>query len=522
MYKILIVDDERVELQFLRHVIEKYKLPLNICGEAEDGLEAVELADRLKPDFVIIDISMPHKNGLEAAAIIKQKHPWIKIYILTAYEKFDYAKKAIEIDVEDYLTKPISPDKLISVLKKGIKSKLKEKLEMCKASRLHTNIKAVGPNIKKQLVLDLITGKVKTDKQRAAKKLLGIKTDRFNHMVVFLFFDKKNKNVITSEVTLTNIGAAIDGYLKSQIYSLYSSLTDGRLVFLLEGTVHRDTMESIQEWCLLHGYDVFAGTVTLEKGCDIYSVYKNAEETAENVLFWNRCGFFTEKDAAENSSTKPNVAEVQNKVFTALLQKNSSHAMEMIKGILAEMRIKGLGKEKAVKYVGDLLTLVVCESAKDILLQEEMEFFREQILGLNKKAANVDGLTLGIGEILEELFKRMIPDKISAPEYYVNWVIDYFKKNYHLEVTLDEVAGRLFLNPSYLSRIFKKQTGQGFNEFLNKMRIEKAKALLMTGKFSVGEVGRQVGILDSSYFSSIFKKHTDISPSKLVEDSKSK
>ena len=516
MYKILIVDDETVELQFLRHVIEKYNLPLNICGEAEDGLEALELADKLKPDFVIIDISMPHKNGLEAAAIIKQKHPWIKIYILTAYEKFDYAKKAIEIDVEDYLTKPISPDKLINILKKGIKSKLKEKLEMCKTSRLHSNIKALEPKIKKQLVLDIIAGGVKTDRQRAAKKLLGIKTDRFNQIIAAQFFERKNRKVVTNEATLTNIGTAIDMELKS---ALYSVLADGRLVFLLEVTTHSDTMESIQKWCLMHGYDVFAGTVILEKECDIYSAYKIAEETAENALFWHRCGFFSKKDT---SSTTPNVAEVQNKVFTSLLQKDYSHAMEMIKEILSEMRTKGLTKEKAVKYVGDLLTLVVCESAKNILLQEEMEFFREQILALNRKSANVDDLTLGIGEILEELLKRMVPDKLSAPEYYVNWVIDYLKKNYHLEVTLDEAAGKLFLNPSYLSRIFKKQTGQGFNEFLTKIRIEKAKALLMTGKFSVGEVGRQVGIYDPSYFSSIFKKHTDISPSKLVEDSKSK
>ncbi len=170
MHRLLIVDDEPVELQFVRYVIEKYKLPLTICGEAMDGFQAVELAEKFQPDFVIIDISMPHKNGLEAAAIIKEKYPWMKVYILTAYERFDYAKKAIEIDVEDYLTKPISPDKLINVLKKGIKNKLKEKLEISKASRLHNNLKAIEPNLKRQVVMDLITNNIKTGKKKGSQR----------------------------------------------------------------------------------------------------------------------------------------------------------------------------------------------------------------------------------------------------------------------------------------------------------------------------------------------------------------
>ncbi|KUO50128.1 MAG: hypothetical protein APF76_06590 [Desulfitibacter sp. BRH_c19] len=517
MYKLLIVDDELIELQFLRYVIDKYKMPLKICGEAQNGYQAVELAEKFQPDFMIIDISMPHKNGLEAAAMIKEKYPGIKIYILTAYERFDYAKKAIEIDVEDYLSKPISPEKLINVLKRGIKSKLKEKLETSKALRLHNNLKTIEPNLKKQFVVDLINDNLKIGQEKVAKKILGIKDYNYTQILVATFVDEKSSRIIINETTITKIAAAIN---KSLDNGLYTVLTGGKLIVFGKKQLTKDMMKDINIWCSSNGYGIYAGVLTLSMEGNIHSAFNKANEICENALFWLNSGIHFSANMEEKSCVLPKVSDVQGEVFSAVLRKEYSFILELINRSLTVMNDTFCRKDKAIGFTSDLLTLIVCVSAKDILTREETEFFREKIASINNQLITVTDLKNAIENIISELCSKITPARISSSDYYINLTIDYIKQNYHAEVTLEGVAGKLFISPFYLSRIFKKQTGQGFAEVLTKTRIEKAKTLLMTGKFSVGEVGRQVGIHDPSYFSSVFKKHTSISPSKIIEDAK--
>lgn len=116
MLKILIVDDEYFCRQGMKQLIPYEEYGFTVCGEAKNGLEALEQVEALKPNIVLLDINMPKMDGIEFASVIKEKRINIKIIILTGYREFDYAKEALNLGVHDYLLKPLDVDELIAPL----------------------------------------------------------------------------------------------------------------------------------------------------------------------------------------------------------------------------------------------------------------------------------------------------------------------------------------------------------------------------------------------------------------------
>ena len=113
---ILLVDDEELERIYLKQAIEQSTNTLRVIGEAGNGREAIELAFKLLPNYILMDIRMPGINGLDAIKEIKSLHPEIICIIITAYEEFSYAQKALRIGAEEYLLKPVSPEEVLSVI----------------------------------------------------------------------------------------------------------------------------------------------------------------------------------------------------------------------------------------------------------------------------------------------------------------------------------------------------------------------------------------------------------------------
>lgn len=135
--KLLIVDDEKMMKEYIKFIIQEEKLPITVF-EASNGEEAVSLAAKIQLDVIFMDIKMPQVNGLEAAEVIKKQQSSATIIFLSAYDKFEYAQKALRLGAHDYLLKPISPKDLKDLLKKFLIDKhqqqekmVEEKEEVC-------------------------------------------------------------------------------------------------------------------------------------------------------------------------------------------------------------------------------------------------------------------------------------------------------------------------------------------------------------------------------------------------------
>ena len=128
LYKIMLVDDEEEVRKNIIRKINWADAGFEVIGDAENGKDALEKIEQNEPDVVLTDIRMPYMDGLSMAEVIRQTYPSIKIVIFSGFDEFEYAKKAIKLNVIEYILKPVNVEELTAILKK-IKKNLDEEIE---------------------------------------------------------------------------------------------------------------------------------------------------------------------------------------------------------------------------------------------------------------------------------------------------------------------------------------------------------------------------------------------------------
>ena len=121
MYRIMLADDEGIVIESLTYIIEKEFKGQCEIQSAKTGRSVIELAESFRPDIAFMDIHMPGINGIDAIREIRRDHEALIIIIMSAYDKFDYAKEAINLGVKEYLSKPVDKEKIVSVLSDAMK-----------------------------------------------------------------------------------------------------------------------------------------------------------------------------------------------------------------------------------------------------------------------------------------------------------------------------------------------------------------------------------------------------------------
>ncbi len=128
-YKIMLVDDEEEVRTSIIRKIDWQDAGFEVIGDAENGKEALEKIEQNEPDVVLTDIRMPYMDGLEMAENIRQRYPSIKIVIFSGFDEFEYAKKAIKLNVIEYILKPVNVEELTAILKKSRKISMRDRAE---------------------------------------------------------------------------------------------------------------------------------------------------------------------------------------------------------------------------------------------------------------------------------------------------------------------------------------------------------------------------------------------------------
>lgn len=165
-WKILIADDEPKIRRGLHAQIDKLDLPCEVCAEAEDGEIALEAAERLRPDILLVDINMPFVNGLDFIQALRRTRADARVILITGYEEFEYARRALSLDVHAYLLKPID----IGELRRSLSSAI-EQLETQRERNRHFEwaIAQIGNRrefLREEFLRDAISGRLEADEIR--------------------------------------------------------------------------------------------------------------------------------------------------------------------------------------------------------------------------------------------------------------------------------------------------------------------------------------------------------------------
>lgn len=107
LYKVMLVDDEEAVRQTIEKKLQWEEIGFQVIATAENGEEALELAEKLRPDVVMTDIKMPFMDGLSLCRKLKENQRDTRIVIFSGFDEFEYAREAIKLDVAEYILKPI-------------------------------------------------------------------------------------------------------------------------------------------------------------------------------------------------------------------------------------------------------------------------------------------------------------------------------------------------------------------------------------------------------------------------------
>ena len=156
MYKVLLADDEGIVIDSLKFIIEKEYGSQCDIRVAKTGRQVIELAEEFQPDIAFMDIQMPGINGIEAMREIRRTNNHVVFIVMTAYDKFDYAKEAISLGVLDYLNKPVSREAIIDILRKAMGRIDGERTKRSNDLKVREKLEIVVPIIENGLIQDLL------------------------------------------------------------------------------------------------------------------------------------------------------------------------------------------------------------------------------------------------------------------------------------------------------------------------------------------------------------------------------
>ena len=472
--KILIADDEAIDRQGIRFMIKRMGLQAEIF-EALNGIEALDIVNHEEIDLIVTDIKMPGLTGVELIAKIINERPDIKCIVVSAFGEFEYAKKLMRMGVSHYIIKPINPQEFAEALKEAV-----YEIENNKNDDWRNRIHRLLNNEKNDL-----------------------SNWPFGNNVMLLYFSNPLYNK-TKEELHAYLGIEMKPFFTVFINE-YQILLFSDLSYTESLDVSKKIITFFQKTHSKEKITVVHGGV-LVKIEDLYQVYQKLETLCENQFYTDSNAVYSVYDMPTQSAFEDDYFKRISAISRMVLDKKTE-ALSEFHQLFEDINKTGGMSSVFVKYL-------CSEFVKNILgtdIGGHDQMFSEYL----KKIYDCDSLN-GVLKICEELIDQSICTDKEGEDYNkraVSMVIEYIKANYKNEISLEQVAQYVFLSPSYLCQIFKKETGESFIKYLTAYRLEQARRLLVTTGLKVNDVCDVVGYHDVSYFCSLFKSYFGATPS---------
>lgn len=523
MYRLLIVDDEAIVRRGIKKSVNWNELGIEMVAEAADGVEALSQVIENVPDIILLDINMPKMDGLEFASIIKKKYPKIKVVIITGYHEFEYARSALRSGVDDYILKPITKEDVAAIIRTQL-----EKLEAEHAdqsaryiideqSAKHNMINAI---LKKKQTAALDIERFSELQKWDAERRISFVLMRDYLSDCEIWNDGQTDSL--AEFAILNIAGEV---LEMRECGLAFQTYKNELALLLS-CPQRETAGVLNEIYgnLLDFLEIPVDFAVSDLGTlrDLPELAGQAREALncafvlshQNILFFRDI-----MKKQDKSFTYPEQIEMKllEKMFTC----DIDESLALIDEFFAQLAQAAPDADKCKNMILRLFLKVANtiesiasrtanalenapESFDPVLKLEDFNTLNEARDWLKKLYADTCNYVASIKSRTGQLYI-----KIKA----------YIEKNYgDSELNLKKCSEDLYLSSNYISMILKKETGKTFVDYLNEYRIKKALEFLSGPENRVYEVSIQVGFTHPTYFSSVFKKITGVSPKQFKEN----
>ncbi len=516
LYKAFFVEDEIVTREGIRDNVDWQGNGFEFCGEAPDGEIALPLLQAAQPDLLITDIKMPFMDGLELCRIVREQMPGVKIVILSGHDEFEYAQKAINLGVTEYLLKPVTAQDLHQVLHRIATQIDRERREQEHLERLKNQVEENRAALRERLLLNLAMGTVSSAEAIEKGHALGLDLVAGCYLVMIVRIDLPNTVGAFNYHEYQHVQQALAEPLEQHpdIFLIKKNIEE--LVLIVKGRTpeylhERKTLlrQVIQHQAQTAGCGATIGCGTVQQRItDIYQSLVEALVEAQSA--GSRDAALPGSNVGKAELLKINKSAVESYLRCGV-REDFPDFFDTFVQPLCETTLKSSMVKNyivmdialaAAKFVADLggnvdQVVPVLDSMEATLAEiTTVEQFRDRLQ-----------------EILVGALTYRDSQTNSQHNLMLQQVHEYIDQHYmDANLSLNEVAGQVNLSPSHFSTVFSQETGQTFKEYLTEVRIRRAKELLRSTTLKSFEISYQIGYSDPHYFSYVFRKHTGLSP----------
>lgn len=528
MFKLMIVDDELLMRIGIRSMLEWEKHGFQIVGEASNGKEAVGVALSVSPDLIISDIKMPVMDGLEMIRELSPRLPECQFVILSNFDDFQFVKEALRLGASDYLIKSeIRHEMLVEVLDR-IRHKLaKDDGRQRMSYPMPGDYTQSLSYLKESLFKEMISGLAGVEEFEAKTEQLHIRLQPRPFVVLKLMIDQfdqvKKKYVekdekllrfsivnILEEVTSSKRDKEIVVESSSE-YLLYLNVEPEEETASIRSRLDKlgDRLHrTVKDFMNL---SLSIGVSSVVRGyAYIRLAYHEADiavrhrffEGAGKVLFFQDVSNGPVRDGRDIPLTRTHEEQFHN-LIESRNQSGLAAYLASVRHVLQSVRADEDAVRQTYLYLLELTNAAFLSASRTRVASGASPY--EALL-------NAETWPDMESVIAEHVAACIEADHRTAYRSYTDMAIELINRYYAEDISLQSVASQINVNASYLSRIFKQETGENFTTYLTKVRIEKAKHYLQSGRLRVYEVADRVGYHNYTYFSKIFKKVVGLSP----------
>lgn len=500
--RIVIVDGEAQVREELIKLLEKSGPEYKVAGTASDGREGYELISEARPDLVIMDVQLSRMGGVTMLKKLRGEGVSCRVIVLTADTDFNKARQAIELSVDNYILKPLKK----AQLKKAVLS-VREKLE---------NEQAIAAAFTVENIFrGCLNGQIHPDGRfhSMTREKYGFTLDE--PISVCTVWLGSNYTEQREDVRRFLENAAADKNFSACVLEVDAWRVLTAVIYRMEDQTEAYLFfkeHAVPAVCGSFQGEIVCVWADMKNGLELLEGLKRIERMREWNLLFDR-GDLIRKEDVERLAVVPvkYPAELERQARQAVLElegeeikkcyyrlydrlRSQPHSPAEMKECLIRFNLAVVNAYKTQHEIESELRIQSCMQSITVAMSWG------QIRSTMEEFLNV----INFNAFSEEGDTRYSP--------LVQKAVELVRKYYDQGVTLEEIAGRLFVSEEYLSSQFKKETGTGFTETVRHYRIERIKGLLLNTRLKLNQIAELTGYADPKYMSRVFKEEVGVLP----------
>lgn len=531
LYSIILVDDEEEVRKSIIKKIEWQAAGFHVVGDAENGEDAMEKIEMLEPDVVLTDIRMPYMDGLQLAEKVRQRYPSMKVVIFSGYDDFEYAQRAIKLNVSEYILKPVNVEELTSILKR-IKENLDLEIEEKRnLSRLREKYRKSLPIIREQFFNELVHKNLKKDlaeqKLReydipilgARKWMLAAIDVEEGDVVESLSLHSEEELIPISVMQI--VREKLEGYCR---FALFQSASEADMVVITAldednsitgltdvlGDICKETKRILK----------VPVTIGIGHSCEDISGIPKAYQSAVDALGYkaiagNGSTIYINDMEPVGSGKLEFDSLTEGELISAIKFGPEEKIESSVKNIMEKMKTAKVHfRQQQVYMIGIFNSIIQMMQQYDLALEDIMGEELESMV-LFDKLKKIEEFGQWLLRIAGKLNHLINQERDMTTRQVIQEAKQYILDNYqNPDLSVEMICRHLHMSPAYFSTVFKKETGQAYIAYLTDVRLNKAVELLNKTDDKTYIIASKVGYQEQNYFSYVFKKKFGVSPTR--------